>query len=69
MDVLAAKTVRPSRTSMARATRARVGHPDPWESHLALAALGSMRAGDNDAVTTLQLLLRRVQPTNLRRIR
>jgi hypothetical protein len=38
------------------------------ESQLALAALGSMRAGDREAVTVLQRLLRRVQPTLTRRI-
>ena len=39
------------------------------ESQLALAALGSLRAGDQDALATLHRLLRRVQPTLIRRIR
>jgi hypothetical protein len=39
------------------------------ESQLALAALGSLRAGDQDAIATLHKLLRRVQPTVIRRIR
>jgi hypothetical protein len=38
------------------------------ESQLALAALGSLRAGDRDAADVLRRLLRRVQPTLTRRI-
>jgi len=38
------------------------------ESQLALAALGSLRAGDREAVVVLQRLLRRVHPTLTRRI-
>jgi hypothetical protein len=38
------------------------------ESQLALAALGSMRGGDREAVVVLQRLLRRVRPTMTRRI-
>jgi hypothetical protein len=38
------------------------------ESQLALAALGSLRAGDREAVVVLQRLLRRVHPTMTRRI-
>jgi hypothetical protein len=40
----------------------------PAESALALAALGSMRMGDTDALPMLQRLLRRVQPTLTRRV-
>jgi hypothetical protein len=41
----------------------------PLTNHkLALAALGSMRAGDAGAVAVLQRLLRRVQPTLIRRL-
>jgi hypothetical protein len=39
------------------------------ESQLALAALGSLSAGDQDAIATLNRLLRRVQPTMIRQIR
>jgi hypothetical protein len=35
------------------------------ESQLALAALGALRAGNRDAIKTLQRLLRRVRPTLL----
>jgi hypothetical protein len=38
------------------------------ESQLALAALGALRAGDRDAIKTLQRLLRRVRPTPLPRV-
>jgi hypothetical protein len=38
------------------------------ESELALAALGALRAGDKEAVGILRRLLRRVQPTVVRRI-
>lgn len=38
------------------------------ESHLALAALGSLRGGNREAVLVLQRLLRRVHPTLTRRI-
>ena len=38
------------------------------ESQFALAALGSLRAGDRDALPVLQRLLRRVHPTLHRRI-
>ena len=38
------------------------------ESQLALAALGSLCAGDREAVAILQRLLRRVRPTALPRI-
>jgi hypothetical protein len=38
------------------------------ESQLALAALGALRAGDRDAIKTLQRLLRRVRPTLLPRV-
>ena len=38
------------------------------ESHLALAALGSLRVGQRDAVDVLRKLLRRVHPTLLPRI-
>jgi hypothetical protein len=36
------------------------------ESQLALAALGSLRMGDKDAVKILDRLLRRVHPTAIR---
>lgn len=39
------------------------------ESQLALAALGSLRTGDQDGLATLHRLLRRVQPTLIRPIR
>ena len=38
------------------------------ESELALAALGALRAGDKEAAGILRRLLRRVQPTVVRRI-
>jgi hypothetical protein len=38
------------------------------ESQLALAALGSMRGVDAEAIGVLRRLLRRVQPTLTRRI-
>jgi hypothetical protein len=38
------------------------------ESHLALAALGALRAGDQGAFVLLQRLLRRTHPTVFRRI-
>jgi hypothetical protein len=38
------------------------------ESQLALAALGSLRSGDREAVVVLQRLLRRVHPTMTGRI-
>jgi hypothetical protein len=38
------------------------------ESQFALAGLGALRAGDRDAIKTLQRLLRRVRPTLLPRI-
>ena len=38
------------------------------ESELALAALGALRAGDEEAAGILRRLLRRVQPTLVRRI-
>jgi hypothetical protein len=38
------------------------------ESQLALAALGSLRTGDKDALTILKQLIRRVHPTLTRRV-
>jgi hypothetical protein len=38
------------------------------ESQLALAALGSLRAGDSQAITVLRQLLRRMNPTLTRRV-
>jgi hypothetical protein len=38
------------------------------DSQLALAALGSLRAGDSGAVALLQRVVRRVSPTLIRRI-